>query len=312
MCSGGRSTETRGGTTPVWRPRSVQGPREPHLLPAARSALLLKHQLTLAGRPPAADSGAAWDSWLQDQFPHEGRLPGDPGARGRGRLRGLSARGSGRRPAPWRRSDCRVTARTPAPLREAPPSTCDRDWARVQGTAHTPAPGPPPPPATGSGPLRGLTSRDARHSWVLMTSGGQLPGHQISPRKAGPYGEPPEPRAAGRSSHCPESVLSRTLGAADPPTRSGPQALASDLRDSARALATTQTREGQGKPAGRVPMRSPAEPSLGQAVCRPGCLGAGVTGGHVALQSRDTAAGQDFCRDPAGAWCPAVGSELAS
>ena len=51
------------------------GPREPHLLPAARSALLLKHQLTLAGRPPAADSGAAWDSWLQDQIPHEGCLP---------------------------------------------------------------------------------------------------------------------------------------------------------------------------------------------------------------------------------------------
>lgn len=58
----------------------MPGPREPHLLPAARSALLLKHQLTLAGRPPAADSGAAWDSWLQDQFPHEGRLPGGPGA----------------------------------------------------------------------------------------------------------------------------------------------------------------------------------------------------------------------------------------
>ncbi|CAI9156654.1 unnamed protein product [Rangifer tarandus platyrhynchus] len=161
------------------------------------------------------------------------------GARGQGRLRDLSAWGSGRRPEPWRRSDRRVTTRTPAPLREAPPSTCDRDQARVQGTAHTSAPGPPPPPAMGSGPLRGLTSRDAQQSWVLMTSGGQLPGHQISPRKAGPYGEPPEPRAAERSSHCPGSVLSRTLGAADPPTRSGLQALASDLRGSARALATT-------------------------------------------------------------------------
>ena len=60
---------------PVWLPRSGLGPREPHLLPTARSALLLKHQLTLAGRPPAADSGAALASWLQGQFPYEGRLP---------------------------------------------------------------------------------------------------------------------------------------------------------------------------------------------------------------------------------------------
>lgn len=36
---------------PRWRPRSVPGPREAHLLPAARKALLLKHQLTLAGQP---------------------------------------------------------------------------------------------------------------------------------------------------------------------------------------------------------------------------------------------------------------------
>ena len=75
---------------------------------------------------------------------------------------------------------------------------------------------------------------------MLMTWGGQLPGHQISSRKAGPYGEPPEPRAAERSSHCPGSVPSQMLRAADPPTCSGPQALASDLRGLAWALATTQ------------------------------------------------------------------------
>ena len=162
-------------------------------------------------------------------------------------------------------------------------------------SSHT-RPGAPAPSSTGSGPLRGLTSRDAKQSWVLMTSGGQLPGHQISSRKAGPYGEPPEPRAAERSSHCPGSVPSRTLRAADPPTCSGPEALASDLRGLARALATTQGCVGD-RASQQAASASRALLSLPSASRSVGLAAWEVTGGHAALQSHDTAAGQDSCRD---------------
>lgn len=96
----------------------------------------------------------------------------------------------------------------------AQPCSGRRHPAPVSGTGpepeeqltHQPQ-GPAPHQPRAQVPFAASTSRDTRQSWVLTTSGGWLPGHQISPGKAGPQGWSHYP-GAGRRSHCPEGVLS--------------------------------------------------------------------------------------------------------
>lgn len=220
------------------RAGSTGGPPAPQRgRPSSRSV-----SSPLPGNPAADSAGAAWDSRPQDRFPHEGRLPGGLGA---GRPRGLSARASGgsQHPGGTVTTECPPRPQPHSGRRRPAPVTGAGPELEAQLTHR-------PPPATGSGPLcrldqpggaasPGCSRPQAGGSQVIRSRRGRQV-HTGSPRSPGPQ------RGGAR----PEGVLSWTMGRGGPPTRPGPQALASGLRGSARAVATTQGRAGTGQ-AGR-------------------------------------------------------------